>query len=153
MKSIPLKVLLFLGEWPHSGKLIGLLKDRGWEPLVITKAKALFTELEKEERLAFLILLDQAFPDPGDLDNFLGEINRLPMNWRREIALFLMGDSYRTTDSMMAFIQSLDGLISSKDWEQIPQLFAEAKKEFESRYRYWFSASGRPSSGRGFSPL
>ncbi len=83
-----------------------------------------------------LIVVNENFdtPDP-DQNNVLRYLSRLPMGIRRNIFVAMVTDRYRTNDTMMAFVKSVNMVINMSNLDDAEKIIKRNFSEFEMFYR------------------
>ena len=83
-----------------------------------------------------LIFLSESF-DGLELPNspILNYLNHLSMSSRRKIFLALMGDRFKTGDSMMSYAMSANIVINPKDLDKLFSIFKNGISEWEKFYK------------------
>ncbi len=88
-----------------------------------------------------LIFLADGF-DGQDLGNspVLNYLNHTSMSSRRRIFLALLGDQFKSMDSMMAFSMSANLIISSKDIENLTSVLKKGIADYKKFYKVYMDA-------------
>ena len=83
-----------------------------------------------------LIFLSEGFDDQ-ELSNspVLNYLNHLSMSSRRKIFLALMGDRFKTGDSMMSYAMSANIIINPKDLDKLYSILKNGISEWEKFYK------------------
>ena len=83
-----------------------------------------------------IIFLTEGF-DGQELSNspILNYLNHISMSSRRRIFLALMGDQFKTADSMMSYAMSANIVINSKDMDKLLSVLKNGISEWEKFYK------------------
>jgi CheY-like chemotaxis protein len=119
-----------------NGVLQKMLEKMGY---VITSPKNPMDALKQMRFHNFnLVLLNERFgtsnPDENHVRKYL---DRLSMEFRREIFVILLTDRFRTNDNMAAFNKSVNLILNNKDIEQLRKVLATAISEHRTFYRIY----------------
>ncbi|OPY10317.1 MAG: hypothetical protein A4E66_01567 [Syntrophus sp. PtaB.Bin001] len=112
----------------------------------ITEAESVKDALKKMQFHVFdLILINESF-DAGNAHELLKAIEMLDMSNRRQMFVALVGDSFRTMDSMAAFRKSVNLVINKGDLNEIGVIIkhgVQENKVFYHNYMDVLRSKGR----------
>ena len=94
-----------------------------------------------------LIILTDKF-DEQDFGQspVLNHLNHISMSQRRKMFLALIGDNFKTMDNMMTYALSANGIVNSKDLEQLETILKRAITDNEKFYKVFME--GLEETGR-----
>lgn len=85
-----------------------------------------------------VVVVDEMFDTKNpDVNGVLIYLNRQPMAARRQMTVFLMSDSHRTRDEMVAFYKSVNMVVNNRDIEKIDSILEKGVRENALFYRIY----------------
>jgi predicted Zn finger-like uncharacterized protein len=139
----PRKVLVCATE-PQSHAVARQLAENGYQVFVAQETKQA-VERMRENQLD-VVILDPDFDTAEQGAAFVTrEVNVLRPAQRRRLFFVLLSPSLRTMESHAAFLRNSNGIVNSKEIEELPRILENALRSFNELYKDFNFALNSPA--------
>jgi len=115
------------------GKISSRMRASGYQTREPASAREALANMRFH--LYDVVIVNEAF-DRSDQEvcPVLSYLESLAMATRRQIFVALLSDTYRTADNMVAFVKSVNIIISTQDLDEVDKIIAQSKADNEAFY-------------------